>query len=71
MEYEGEYLFGKKWNGKGYDKNSSIIYVLKNGNGKVKEYDDDNYKLLFEGNYLDGKRNGIGKEYNCFEEYIT
>ena len=62
LEYEGEYLYNKKWNGKGFDGNGNIIYELKNGNGKVKEYNDD--FLEFEGEYLDGKRNGIGKEYN-------
>ena len=62
MEYEGEYLYGKKWNGKGYDENGNIIYELINGNGKVKEY-YDNGNLAFEGTYLNGKRNGKGKEY--------
>ena len=25
VEYEGEYKYGRKWNGKGYDKNGNII----------------------------------------------
>ena len=62
MEYEGEYLYDEKWNGKGYDKNGNIIYELINGNGKAKEY-WNNDKLSFEGEYLNGKRNGKGKEY--------
>ena len=62
LEYEGEYLYDKKWNGKGYDGNY-ITYVLKNGNGKVKEYDENN-ALIFEGEYLNGEKNGKGKEYN-------
>ena len=62
LEYEGEYLYNKKYNWKGYDKNGNIIYELINGNGKVKEY-DQNRKIKFEGEYLHGKRNGIGKEY--------
>ena len=33
LKFEGEYLFDKKWNGKGYDKNGNIIYELNNGNG--------------------------------------
>ena len=41
MEYEGEMLFNKKWNGKGYDKSGKKIYELINGNGKVIEYYDD------------------------------
>ena len=71
MEFEGEYLYNKKWNGKGYDKNDNIIYELKNGNGNVKEYDDG--KLSFEGEYLNGKRNGKGEEYDydfcCTNEF--
>ena len=55
MEYEGEYLFDKKFNGKGYDENGNIIYELINGNGKVKEYYNSG-ALKFEGEYLNGKR---------------
>ena len=44
--------------------NKNIIYELINGNGKVKEYDDDG-NLKYEGEYLNGKRNGKGKEYSC------
>ena len=60
LEYEGEYLYDKKWNGKGYDENGNIIYELINGNGKVKEYNFLD-KITFDGEYLDGKINGIGK----------
>ena len=62
LEYEGEYLFDKKWNGKGYDKEGNVIYELNNGNGKVMEYNDDG-EILFEGEYLNGKKIGKGKEY--------
>ena len=61
MEYEGEYIINK-YNGKGYDEDGNIIYELKNGNGKVKEY-KFNGDLAFEGEYLNGERNGKGKEY--------
>ena len=54
MEYEGEYLYGKKWNGKGYDENGKIIYELIDGNGKSKEY-WNNCKLRYDGEYLNGK----------------
>ena len=48
-----------KYNGKGYDGNGNIIYELKNGNGKVKEYKKG--ELIFEGEYLNGiKWNGKG-----------
>ena len=53
----------KKYNGKGYDKDDNIVYELKNGNCKIKEYNRYNFKLMFEGEYLNGKRNGKCKEY--------
>ena len=61
IKFEGEYLNGEKWNGKGYDKNGKIIYELNNGTGKVKEYIGN--QVVFEGEYLNGKKNGKGKEY--------
>ena len=63
MEFEGEFRYNNKYNGKGYDKNHNIIYELINGNGKVKEYFPDG-NLEFEGEYLNGKRNGKGKQYS-------
>ena len=62
LEYVGEFLFEIKWDGKGYDEKGNIIYELHNGTGKVKEY-EENGELLFEGEYLNGIRNGQGKEY--------
>ena len=41
MEYKGEYLFNKKWTGKGYDKIGNIAYELNDGKGNIREY----YKL--------------------------
>ena len=35
--------------------------------GKIKEYDGRTHYLIFEGEYLNKKRNGLGKEYN---EYV-
>jgi len=63
LEYEGEYLFNKKWNGKGYDENGNIVYELKNGNGKVKEYYSLGKNIIFEGEYINGKKEGKGKEF--------
>ena len=54
--FEGEYLYQKKWNGKLYDTNGNIISELINGNGKVKEYDEEYGYISFEGEYLNGKR---------------
>ena len=61
--YEGEYLYDSKWSGKGYDIEGNKIYELINGNGPVKEYREDFGFPSFEGEYLNGKRNGKGKEY--------
>ena len=62
LEYEGEYLCGKKWNGKVYNKKGDIAYIINNGFNKIKE---DN-KLIYEGEVINGKRNGKGKEYDYF-----
>ena len=62
LEFEGEYLYDRKWNGKGFGENINIEYEIINGNGKIKEYDYDGY-LIYEGEYLNGKRNGRGKGY--------
>jgi len=59
---EGEYKNDLRWNGKGYDSFNNIVYELKDGKCLVKEY-KYNCELLFESEYLDGKRNGKGKEY--------
>ena len=63
--FEGEYYFDLKWTGKGYDSSNNIVYNLINGKGLVKEY-DENTTLKFEGKFLNGKRNGEGKEY-CYK----
>ena len=47
--YEGQYLNGKKWDGKGYDKFNNIIYELKNGKGLIKEFLGN--QLIYEGEY--------------------
>jgi len=60
--FEGEYFHGNKWNGKGYNYNGDLIFELRNGCGKVKEYGKYN-RLIFEGEYLNGERQGEGKEY--------
>ena len=62
LKYDGEYLFDNKYNDKGYDEYGNKIYELRNGTGNGKEY-FPNGKLIFEGEYLNGRRNGKGKEY--------
>ena len=59
--FEGKYLNGKKWNGKGkeYDYDGKLEfegeYLKGKRNGKGKEY-YDNDKLIFEGEYLNGEK---------------
>ena len=60
--FEGEYLNGKKFTGKGYDKNGNMIYEIKNGKGNIKTY-YDNGKLKVEREHLNGEKNGKFKEY--------
>ena len=62
LKFEGEYLKGEQWNGKRYIKNNNIIYELKDGKRKIKEYDYLG-QLIFEGEYLNGQKNRKGKEY--------
>ena len=38
-------------------------YIIYESNGKGKEYNGSDDKLLFEGEYLNGERSGKGKEY--------
>ena len=60
--YEGEYCSGKLWNIKGYNINGDMEFEIKSGKGNIKEY-YDNGKLEYEGEYLNGERNGKGKKY--------
>ena len=62
LNFEGEYLNGKMWNGKIYGSKNDIFSIIKNGKGYIKEY-YGNDSLKFEGSYLNGERNGYGKEY--------
>ena len=66
--FKGVYLKGNKFNGKTYDKFDHILYELKEGKGFCREY--ENGMKAFEGEYLNGKRNGKGKEYYSFDGYL-
>ena len=66
--FEGEYINGKKWNGKSYNKEGKREFEIKNGKGKVKEYIFS--WLIFEGDYLNGEKNGKGKEFNSDNKII-
>ena len=60
--YVKEYISGKIWNVKKYDKINNNIDKLKDWKGFMEEY-KENGDLIFEGEYLNGERNGKGKEY--------
>ena len=63
--FEGEYLNNKKISGVSYTQEGNKQYDRKEfklKNGKIKEYNFNN-KLIFEGEYINGERNGKGKEY--------
>ena len=71
LKYEGEYKEGKIWNGKGYDINGKLEFEVKDGNGKGKEYQICSGNIIFEGEYLNGIRNGKGKEYyNDYDDLV-
>ena len=62
--YEIEYIFDKLWNVKKYGKNNKITDIIINGKGLMKEYECSYYSnLMFEGEYINGEKNGKGKEY--------
>ena len=65
IKYEGEYLNGKIWTGKVYDKGENIISEINQGKGYIREMKNEyGFYFIFEGYYLNGERNGEGKEYN-------
>ena len=48
-------------------------YIISDTNGIIKEYYDFNVfdqRLVYEGEYLNGERNGKGKEYNDYGKLI-
>ena len=64
MKFEGEFLFGKKWNGKGYDPKGNKVYELKNGKGYVKKSILIPIYYNLKVNFYIGKN--MGKEKNIF-----
>ena len=61
LKFEGEYLNGLKWSGKGLKKNKNFMHEIKEGKGIIKEYYDNGNKE-YEGEYFNGEK--IGKEKN-------
>ena len=73
-KFIGEYLNDTVYNGTIYNYEGKKECEIKNGKGKIKEY-DYNGRLIFKGEYLNGKRNGKGVEYidqkcNCGDKQI-
>ena len=64
LKYKGTFLNGKKWDITGYDINNNVIYHLKNGKGIAKEFNIWYDHLEYEGEYLNGEKNGKGKNYD-------
>ena len=64
LVFEGEYLNGNKWNGIGYEIDSNKSYELKNGKGYFIHYFWIESNIIFKGEYINGKPNGKGKEYD-------
>ena len=72
MKFEGKILSLYRYNedsGISYYLNNNNYNVLKNGKGFIKEYYYDN-KLKYEGEYLNGIKNGKGKEFNISGKLI-
>ena len=67
LKFEGEFVNGKEWTGKGYlysIKTPIFAYELYDGKGFIKDYDNYTQLLIYEGEILNGERNGKAKEYN-------
>ena len=62
MSFEGEYLNGKIWEGKGYDKKNNIIFELKSEKVLIKDSDGYSNKLIVDVN--NEKWKGKGKQYD-------
>ena len=62
IKFEGEFILDVKWNGNMFDPYGNFIFKMSNGEGNGKEYDNDGY-LIYDGESLNGVKNGKGKEY--------
>ena len=61
--FEGEFLNGIRWNGTIHNFKVNSEYKLKNGNGSIKEL-DENGNIKFEGQMKEGKKfNGKAEEF--------
>ena len=60
--FEGEYLNGKRWTGTVY-LDDGCINELVDGKGIMEEIDKEFDFIKYKGEYLNGEKNGKGKEY--------
>jgi antitoxin component YwqK of YwqJK toxin-antitoxin module len=63
LKFVGDYCNCKRWNGNIYNYLGNKEFTIKYGKGIFKEY-YTNGNLEFEGEFINGLRNGKGKEYN-------
>ena len=57
-------------NGKGYNSNGLLEFETKGGKGYIKEFNLSSGELEFEWEYLNGEKNGKGKEYDDDKLYF-
>ena len=66
--FEGKYLNGKRWDGIIYNQEENLEFQIKNGNGKVKEIFNKINKTIFEGEYINGEKNGKFKQFTSYNK---
>ena len=70
LKFDGEFRNGRRWTGKGYDTRNVLIYEIKEGKGHLKDYGNSSERLMYDGEYLNGFKNGKGKEYNTYNKCL-
>ena len=65
--FDGEYLDNKELIGTKNDKYGKFLDKLNHTKSVGKEYETNYGNLIYEGEYLNGKRHGKGKEYNFYK----
>ena len=62
IQFEGEYINGKRWQGKTYNYMGIEEFEIKEGSGNIREYNYNGIKL-YEGDIVKGIKEGYGKEF--------
>ena len=62
VQFEGEYLNGKRWKGTIYNYAGVKEFEIENGTGRIREY-TINGVVIYEGDIINGNREGYGEEY--------